>query len=298
MEKLKKVWTVLAYMLIIMFGNSLSALAVVTLIMPNDLPTGGSTGIGLFMNKMFGVETSLVVLTFNIIVFIIGAIVLGKKFALTTLLSTFFYPTILGIFQKYIHVGQVTDDKLLATVFAGLMMGIALGIVFRIGASTGGTDIPPLVLNKLVHLPVSVGMYGVDVLVILLQVFSHKLESVMYGILMVFAYTIIIDKVLLVGTSRLQVKVISKKQQEITDLIINKLDRGVTLLHSRSGYQGEERDVVLSVVNKREYHKFIKMIQDIDDSAFIIVNRINEVRGRGFSLSKTYKSEEELKEEF
>ena len=298
MEKLKKIKTILAYMIIIMFGNSLSALAVVTLIMPNDLPTGGSTGIGLFANKMFGVETSLVVLTFNIIVFIIGAVVLGKKFALTTLLSTFFYPTILGIFQKNIHVGPITDDKLLATVFAGLMMGVALGIVFRIGASTGGTDIPPLVLNKLCHLPVSVGMYGIDVLVILLQVFSHKLESVMYGILMVFAYTIIIDKVLLVGTSRLQVKVISRKQEEITELIINELDRGVTLLHSRSGYQGQERDVVLSVVNKREYHKFIKMIQEIDDSAFIIVNRINEVRGRGFSLAKTYKSEEELQEEY
>ena len=294
MEKLKKIRLLLSYVIIIMLGNSLSALAVVTLVMPNDLPTGGSTGIGLFMNKSFGIETSVVVLTFNIIVFIIGAIVLGKKFALTTLLSTFFYPTVLGFFQKNIHIGAITEDKLLATVFAGLLMGISLGIVFRIGASTGGTDIPPLVLNKLFHLPVSVGMYGVDVVVILLQLFSHKLESVMYGILMVFAYTIIIDKVLLVGTSRIQVKVISKKQQEITDVIINELDRGVTLLHSRSGYHGEEREVVMSVVNKREYHKFIKMIQDIDESAFIIVNRINEVRGRGFSLAKTYKSEEEL----
>ena len=294
----KKIGSFLAYILIIMFGNSLSALAVVTLIMPNDLPTGGGTGIGLFANKMFGVNTSTVVLVFNIIVFIIGAIVLGKKFALTTLLSTFFYPTILGVFQKHLHVGVITEDKLLATIFAGLMMGVALGIVFRIGASTGGTDIPPLVLNKLFHLPVSVGMYGVDVAVILLQAFSHKPESIMYGIIMVFGYSIVIDKVLLIGTSRLQVKVISKKQEEITDVIMNKLDRGVTLLHSKSGYHGEERDVILSVVSKREYHRFIKIVQDIDESAFIIVNRINEVRGRGFSLAKTYKTQDELDEEF
>jgi uncharacterized membrane-anchored protein YitT (DUF2179 family) len=230
-------------------------------------------------------------------VFIIGAIVLGKKFALTTLLSTFFYPTILGVMQRNLHVGIITEDRLLATVFAALMMGISLGVVFRIGASTGGTDIPPLVLNKLFHLPVAVGMYGVDVVVILLQLFSHDLEGIMYSVLMVFGYTIVIDKVLLLGTSRIQVKVISKKQQEITDLIINDINRGVTLLHSKSGYQGEERDVVLTVVNKREYHKFIKRIQDIDESAFIIVNRINEVRGRGFSLSRTYKTEEELQQE-
>ena len=153
-------------------------------------------------------------------------------------------------------------------------------------------------LNKLFHLPVSVGMYGVDVAVILLQAFSHKPESIMYGIIMVFGYSIVIDKVLLVGTSRLHVKVISKKQEEITDVIMNKLDRGVTLLHSKSGYHGEERDVILSVVSKREYHRFIKIVQDIDESAFIIVNRINEVRGRGFSLAKTYKTEEELREEF
>ncbi|MBE5936123.1 MAG: YitT family protein [Lachnospiraceae bacterium] len=293
----KKISSFFMYIIIIMLGNSISALAVVALIMPNDLPTGGGTGIGLFANKMFGVNTSSVVLVFNIIVFIIGAVVLGKKFALTTLLSTFFYPTILGIFQENLYLGVITEDKLLATIFAGLMMGVSLGIVFRIGASTGGTDIPPLVLNKLFGLPVSVGMYGVDVVVILLQAFSHEVESIMYGIIMVFGYSMVIDKVLLVGTSRLQVKVISKKQSEITDVIMNQLDRGVTLLHSKSGYHGEERDVILSVVSKREYHRFLKIVQDIDESAFIVVNRVNEVKGRGFSLAKTYKSEEELREE-
>ena len=272
--------------IIILAGNSLSALAVVTLVIPTGLPTGGSTGIGLFMNKVFGINMSLVVFTFNILVFILGAVVLGKKFALTTILSTFYYPFILNVFQRTISIGIITEDKLLATIFAGLLMGVSLGMVFRVGASTGGTDIPPLVMNKLFGIPVSVGMYGIDLAVILLQVFSHKLEMVMYGILLVFTYTIVIDKVLLLGTKKVQVKIISKKQQEICDVVLNMIDRGVTLLHSKSGYHKREQEVILTVVNKREYLRLIKNVQKIDPSAFIVVSEVNEVNGRGFTIAK------------
>ena len=281
-----KVMKMIINILIILLGNTISALAIVALVLPNNLPTGGGTGIGIFANKVFGVNMSVVVFCFNIIVFILGAVVLGKKFALTTILSTFFYPFILNIFQENLNVGMITEDRFLATIFAGLLMGVSLGLVFRVGASTGGTDIPPLVLNKLFGIPVSAAMYGVDLVVILLQMSNHKLEMLMYGILLVFTYTIVIDKVLLIGTNRIQVKVISKKQQEICNVVINNIDRGVTLLHSRSGYQNTEQEVILTVVSKREYLKLVKTIQEIDPAAFIIVSQVNEVIGRGFSMAK------------
>lgn len=286
MGKNKKISKIIMNLLIVLMGNTISALAIVTLVIPNNLPTGGGTGIGIFMNKAFGFNMSIVVFVFNVLVFILGAIVLGKKFALTTILSTFFYPFILNVFQENIKIEMITEDKLLATIFAGLLMGIALGLVFRVGASTGGTDIPPLVLNKLFGVPVSVAMYAVDIFVIILQMFNHKLEMLMYGILLVFTYTIVIDKVLLVGTNRVQVKVISKKQKEICDVVMNNIDRGVTLLHSRSGYQNMEQEVILTVVSKREYLKLIKTIQEIDPGAFIIVGQVNEVIGKGFSTAK------------
>lgn len=286
MGKNKKISKIIMNLLIVLMGNTISALAIVTLVIPNNLPTGGGTGIGIFMNKAFGFNMSIVVFVFNVLVFILGAIVLGKKFALTTILSTFFYPFILNVFQENIKIEMITEDKLLATIFAGLLMGIALGLVFRVGASTGGTDIPPLVLNKLFGVPVSVAMYAVDIFVIILQMFNHKLEMLMYGILLVFTYTIVIDKVLLVGTNRVQVKVISKKQKEICDVVMNNIDRGVTLLHSRSGYQNMEQEVILTVVSKREYLKLIKTIQEIDQGAFIIVGQVNEVIGKGFSTAK------------
>ncbi len=286
MGKSKKISKIIMNLLIVLMGNTISALAIVTLVIPNDLPTGGGTGIGIFMNKAFGLNMSVVVFVFNVLVFILGAIVLGKKFALTTILSTFYYPFILNLFQKNIKIEMITEDRLLATVFAGLLMGVALGLVFRVGASTGGTDIPPLVLNKLFGVPVSAAMYAVDIFVIILQMFNHRIEMLMYGILLVFTYTIIIDKVLLIGTNRVQVKVISKKQKEICDVVMNNIDRGVTLLHSRSGYQNVEQEVILTVVSKREYLKLIKTIQEIDPGAFIIVGQVNEVIGKGFSTAK------------
>ena len=286
MKKNSKISKIIMNLLIVLMGNTISALAIVTLVIPNNLPTGGGTGIGIFMNKAFGLNMSVVVFVFNVLVFILGAIVLGKKFALTTILSTFYYPFILNLFQKTIKIEMITEDRLLATVFAGLLMGVALGLVFRVGASTGGTDIPPLVLNKLFGVPVSAAMYAVDIFVIILQMFNHRIEMLMYGILLVFTYTIIIDKVLLIGTNRVQVKVISKKQKEICDVVMNNIDRGVTLLHSRSGYQNVEQEVILTVVSKREYLKLIKTIQEIDPGAFIIVGQVNEVIGKGFSTAK------------
>lgn len=286
MGKSKKISKIIMNLLIILMGNTLSALAIVTLVIPNNLPTGGATGIGIFMNKAFGFNMSVVVFVFNAIVFVLGAVVLGKKFALTTILSTFYYPFILNMFQRTIKIEMITEDRLLATVFAGILMGVSIGLVFRVGASTGGTDIPPLVLNKLLGVPVSAAMYAVDIFVIILQMFNHRIEMLMYGIMLVFTYTIIIDKVLLAGTNRVQVKVISKKQKEICDIVINNIDRGVTLLHSRSGYQNAEQEVILTVVSKREYLRLIKTIQEIDPAAFIIVSQVNEVIGKGFSTAK------------
>lgn len=286
MQKNSKISKIIMNLLVILMGNTISALAVVTLVLPNNLPTGGATGIGIFMNKAFGFNMSVVVFIFNVLVFILGAIVLGKKFALTTILSTFYYPFILNLFQRIIKIEMITEDRFLATIFAGLLMGVSLGLVFRVGASTGGTDIPPLVLNKLFGVSVSAAMYAVDIFVIILQMFNHRLEMLMYGILLVFTYTIVIDKVLLIGTNRVQVKVISKKQKEICDVVMNNIDRGVTLLHSRSGYQNTEQEVILTVVSKREYLKLIKTIQGIDPAAFIIVSQVNEVIGKGFSTAK------------
>ena len=213
---------------------------------------------------------------------------MGKAFAATTLASTFLYPASLEICERVLGNVVLTDDLLICTVFSGLGIGIALGIVLRAGASTGGMDIPPLVLKKFFRIPVSASMYAFDFCILLLQAMFRPAENILYGILLVMVYTIVLDKMLLMGTSRVEVKVISPKAREIGDAILREVDRGVTLLNGESGYMHNEMQVVLTVISNRELHKLEKVVHTVDPESFMVVSRISEVRGRGFSLQKRY----------
>ena len=261
-------------------------------ILPGGMITGGTTGIALTVNHYFHVPISVFVFCFNLIMFIIGAVVLGKKFALTTLISTFYYPFILGILENVPALGNFTNDVALSTIFGGLMIGSAIGIVIRAGASTGGMDIPPLVLNKKFGIPVSVLLYIFDSSILLMQMLFSNKDQILYGILLVMIYTVVLDKVLLLGTTQTHVKVVSKKYAEINQAIISELDRGSTLIYGETGYLHQEQPLVLSVVSNRELTRLNQIVMGIDPSAFMIISKVNEVKGRGFSSQKIYQKKE------
>lgn len=271
-----------------LLGNTLYALAVATFILPSGLITGGSTGLALFFWHQAALPIAWFISGFNIVMFILGAAVLGRTFALTTLVSTFYYPLILGIFQKIPVLQAFSSDLLLSTIYAGIMIGIGIGWVIRAGASTGGMDIPPLILNKKFGISVSTAMYGFDCSILLAQMlFADKIQ-VLYGILLVIIYTTVLDKVLLTGRSRTQVKIISEKYQEINHMILQRLDRGSTLIHAETGYYHIQNPMVLTVIANRELPRLNQLVLAIDPQAFMIINRVNEVKGRGFTLDKIH----------
>lgn len=274
---------------LIITGNTLYALAVALFVLPCHLITGGTTGLALVANYHIGIPIAGFVGVFNLLMFFLGLFVLGKAFAVTTLISSFYYPFILGQLQRMIGDFVITEDKMLATIFAGLLIGGAIGMVIRAGASTGGMDIPPLVLNKKLRLPVSVTMYAFDCLILLLQMLFADKEQILYGLLLVLIYTIVLDKVLLIGGNQMQVKIISRKFEEISRQIQQKMDRGTTLFEIEGGYSRKESYAVLAVVSGRELSKLSEMVMEIDDQAFMIINQVSEVRGRGFTLQKKYK---------
>ena len=275
--------------ILILFGNTTYALGIVMFVLPANLITGGTTGLALSMEHFFGVPISLFVFCFNLAMFVLGALVLGKAFALTTLISTFYYPIILGILQRIPVLSGFTDDPMLATVCGGLLIGFSIGLVIRAGASTGGMDIPPLVLNKKFGLPVSVMLYGFDFTILILQMLFSNREQILYGILLVLIYTIVLDKMLMFGTSKTQVKIMSKEYSRINEAISKNLDRGTTLMHTTTGYMHREYPMILTVISNRELNALNKLVTDIDPNAFMVINRINEVKGRGFSLQKKYR---------
>lgn len=278
---------------LVLFGNFLYAFGIGMFILPGGLITGGTTGIALFMNQVAGIPVSAFVFGVNSLLFLLGFAVFGWKFAANTLISTISYPISLEIVQRIADVGILTDDLFLCTVFGGICIGAAMGIVIRAGASSGGMDIPPLVLNHYFKIPVSRSIYVFDMLILLLQATRSTGEQILYGILLVIIYSTVIDKCLMMGTAKMQLKVVSDKIEEIRSAIITDIDRGVTMLKSETGYMGQHTQMLLTVVSMRELTKTEKVIHEVDENAFVIINRVSEVSGRGFSSKKRYLEKEE-----
>ena len=274
----------------IIVGNALYALTVVLFLVPSGLITGGATGIALGINRALGLPVSGVLFVINMTMLAVGWVLLGRRFAITTIASTVLSPLFLALWERVFADFVLTDDLVLNTIFAGFGVGISLGITIRAGASTGGMDIPPLVLNKYFHIPVSASMLVFDMLILCLQAAFSPLQQCLYGIVMVIVYTVVLDKVLLFGTTRTEVKIISSQSDAIC--AATQLDRGVTVLHGEGGYSHEPEQVLLSVVSNRQLPKLEKLAHAIDPTCFMIVSHVTEVSGRGFSLEKDYQAEE------
>lgn len=270
----------------VILGNTIYAAGIAAFVLPTGLITGGTTGLGLIANHYFQIPIELFAAVFNITMFILAILVLGKSFALTSLISTFYFPVILGVFQKVEVLQHLTDDLMLCTIFSGLCIGIGIGMVIKVGASTGGMDIPPLIFNKKVGLPVSVGLYVFDFSILIGQMFFRDTEKSLYGILLVIIYTVLVDKVLLMGKNQMQVKIISDEYKKINTMIHQKLDRGTTLYKTETGYLHKDGFAIFTVVSNRELPKLNEMVLEIDNKAFMVINQVNEVKGRGFTLGK------------
>ena len=281
--------------LFIALGNFLFAVSVVFFIIPADLMATGSTGIALAINRLTGFSISLFVSLFNIFALILGLVCLGKKFFVSTILSSVLYPIFLEFLQRIVPEGfALTNDIVLNVIFAGLTLGASLGIVFRVGGSTGGMDVPTLVFAKYCKVPISVSVYIFDFLTILVQVFNgHTPEQILYSVILVFITTFTINKTSMLGVSKTEVKIISQKYSEIREAILTKLDRGVTLLKSESGFTRKSSKVVLSVMSNRELVNLENLVREIDPDCFMIVTGVKEVLGHGFSSDKSYLTMEE-----
>jgi len=275
-------------LVMVLLGNVIYALSVKLFLLPANLISCGTTGIALVVNHFTGIPVSWFIFAFNMVMLVFGWWILGRQFAMTTVLSSLFYPIALEVLNYLLGDVRITEDILLNTLFAGLGLGGSLGIVIRGGASTGGMDIPPLVLKKLLHIPVSVSLWAFDFCIMLSQMMFHKGEDLLYGILLLMVISFALNKLLLLGTSRTEVKIVSQQAGAIRDAILSQIDRGVTMLHGEGGYLHRQTEIILSVVSNHELPKIEQLARGIDPDCFMIVTRVTEVWGRGFTYSKHY----------
>ncbi|MBQ8814873.1 MAG: YitT family protein [Lachnospiraceae bacterium] len=292
MERLEGVnWKAKARKLaLILLGNAIYSAGVAFFVIPYDMLTGGTTGLALIVQRFFDVPVTLFVAVFNVATFLLGLWILGWGFAATTLVSTFFYPAILQVWQMIAaEVGILSSDILLSTIFAGVMIGVGLGMVIREGASTGGMDIPPLVINKYTGIAVSALLTVFDMSILIGRAIFYDSEQIMYGILLVITYNLVLEQMLVVGKRQVQISIISEKYEEINQWITHELDRGSTLVSAEGGYLRRQTMEVVTVVSKREVFKVNEKVKEIDPEAFIIIGQVTEVRGRGFTTGRVYR---------
>ena len=271
---------------LVVLGNMLYALSVKLFVLDANLMSCGTTGPALVVNHLTKLPVSVFILCFNIAMLILGWWILGRQFAMSTVFSSLFYPVALEVLNRTLGDIHITDNMLLTVIFAALGLGLSLGMVIRGGASTGGMDIPPLILNRFFRIPVSASLWAFDFCILLSQMLFHPLEDLLYGVLLIIIISLTLNKVMLLGTSKTEVKIISEKATDIRDAILSQVDRGVTLLHGEGGYSHQSTEVILSIVSNHELHKIERLARDIDPQSFVIINRVSEVWGRGFSFGK------------
>lgn len=273
-------------LLIIAFGNFLLAVSVQYFILPFNILTGGVAGVAVAISPFIPVSQQIIIDILVVGLFLLGWMVLGKEFAIKTFLSSILYPifvSILGFFPYTLDI-----SPLLASIYSGILAGFGIGIVLREGASTGGMDIPPLILNYYTGIETSKFILLVDGLTCVLGLLNYPVESLLNGLISVFLSSMVINKIEVAhGSDSLSVQIISSKWEEINKEVLKKINRGVSIVDVKGGYTMKTHKMLMVIIDKREYSTLLDILDTIDKSAFVITNPVQSVHGEGFKL--TYK---------
>ena len=269
------------------------------LIQFNGILGGGTSGFSLILRNLFFanmansdmiIENIITITT--IVLFIVGAIFLGKNFALQTLLSTILCPVFLYIFKlnifDFLHAEFTLFDPIVCSVIGGLLMGVGCGIIYKIGGSTGGFDIPGLIINKYTRIKLSIVFFITDgVLVILALVAHFSLYEIVIGLISVLAYSLAVSLTQKIGYESYFCDIISDKWEEINTEIL-KLDRGSTIVDVTGGFTGRKRKMIKTMIGKKQYLTVIDIVKKIDPEAFVSISSAHAVFGEGYRNIKDY----------
>lgn len=277
-------------MLLILLGSAILSFGLVYFNMENNLADGGFTGITLILYFIFAFNPAISNLLLNIPLFFIGWKILGKTTFIYTIIGTVGVSIFLEIFQRYTVVYiPLHDDMTLAALFAGVFIGVGLGIVFRYGGTTGGVDIIAKLGFKYLGWSMGKTMFMFDAVVIASSLIYLNYREAMYTLLAVFVAAKVIDFIQQGAYSAKACFIISDSTSEIADAIMKEMDRGATLLKGQGSFTRTEREVLYCVVGRNELIRLKTLVEKIDPHAFVTVNDVQDVIGEGFTLDENKK---------
>lgn len=274
--------TVIDY-LFIAIGTIIMSLSLVLFLSPNKIAAGGVSGLAVVIHHLFKIPIGLTMLAFNIPLFIIGIKYLGKRFGIRTFFGMITFSLFTDFFDKILHFQAITNESLLASLYGGLLIGLGIGIVFRVRGSTGGSDIVAQVFSHKGIMSAGNTFLLIDFMVISIAgIAFNGIEYALWGFIGLYISSKVID-VIITGMGYAKAcYIISKKSEIIKDEIFEKMNRGVTFFKGKGAYLQKERDVIFCIVTRREVAKLRDIVKDIDPDAFVIIQDVHQVLGKGF----------------
>lgn len=273
--------------LLILVGAGLFAFGLNYLVIPNHLYEGGVTGINLIIYYLFKIQPSVMNILINIPLFVIAWKILGKKTLYYSLLGTVAVTAWLAIFERIPLVIDLQQDLIIVSMLAGILMGLGLGLIFKAGGTTGGSDIIARIGNKYTSYSMGQIILAIDILVLILTVIVSKdLRVVLYTLILVAIVSKMIDLVADGGYGSKGVMIVSSQSQAIATAIDSEIERGVTLIQAKGFYSQQEIEMIYSVIDKSQLQEMKELIRRIDPHAFITITDAHEVLGEGFTLDE------------
>ena len=265
-------------------GNAICAFSVTCFALPYNMVVSGVSGLGRIVNILTGFSVSAAVAVLNIALFIIGAAVLGKRFAATIALGTFAFPFFMSIFEQMTSLQHLVNEPMLAAICAGVLDGVGLGLVMRLGGSTGGIDVPAMILNRKLGWKLATVMSGIDIAIFLLQIPVTATEGIILGILYALVYGVVMDRMIILEQGGYQIMIWTEKIHEVNEELL-KIGFGTSILRGVGGYLREDRDIILCAASNRNFNKVKRAVLSIDPEAFMTITSMNEINGNGFTFN-------------
>ncbi len=281
---MKKSSIILEYA-VITLGSAMMAFALHFFLEPNTIAPGGVTGLAVVIQKLMGIPMDITNLVINIPLFIAGIMILGKAFGAKTAYATLMLSLFLRLFIIFFGAHYtITTDILLAAIYGGVTLGVGIGLVFKMGGTTGGTDLAGAMINHyLPSLSIAKLMMILDLFIVAFAgIVERKVETALYSVIALYIVVKLADFIVEDLSYSKAFYIISSKPDRISKRIIDELGRGVTAIDAKGMYTGETKDMLLCVVSRAQVVKLKKLVYDEDPYAFIMVSTIHEVLGEGF----------------
>lgn len=265
--------------ILIIIGAAIVAVGFNVFLLPNQIASGGVSGISTILYSLFGWQPGIVQYAFNIPLFIAGVIILGRNFGVKSFVGTITLPAVVLATSSW---DAWTMNPLLGALFGGIAVGTGLGLVFRGNASTGGTDLAAQIITKYTGLSLGTSVLLIDGLIVISAAVVFDIERALYALIGLFTTTKTIDIIQLGFSQSKMVHIITSEEQAMKEAIYQQVNRGVTKMTGIGGYTEEPRPILMVVVYQTEFTKLKQVVRTVDPKAFVIVSDAYEVLGEGF----------------